>query len=333
MVDLIGKKFYFFGFSILIIIAGLVGYFVNGGFQMDIQFQGGSIMELQLNENTFNGMNEKQAQDKKAEIQKQAEEIVKTTVNKNASAQISTTLNSNDAGKKIDLLTVNIGTALQGKEQTTLVTALKADKVLSIKSDAQMQIQNVQPFIGKEIRNGALWAIFWASILIIFYVWWRFKALSGPSAGVMAILALLHDILIVLSVYAIFKIPLNDAFIAAVLTVIGYSMNDTIIIYDRIRENSNMLRKMPVGELVNKSILQTLNRSINTVVTVLICIVTVYAFAKYNNIKSIAEFSLPMIVGIASGCYSSIFIASPLWVLWKEGQEKRRIAAKAMAKA
>ena len=152
--------------------------------------------------------------------------------------------------------------------------------------------------------------------------------MSGLSAGIMAVLALLHDALIMLSVYTIFQIPLNESFIAAVLTVIGYSMNDTIIIYDRVRENSNLLRRTPIAELVNQSIVQTLNRSINTVVTVLISIITVYMFARFYNIPSIENFSFPLIIGIVSGCYSSIFIASPLWVIWKEGQAKRKKTVK-----
>jgi preprotein translocase subunit SecF len=152
--------------------------------------------------------------------------------------------------------------------------------------------------------------------------------MSGLSAGVTSVIALLHDAAILLSVYTVFNIPLNESFIAAVLTILGYSMNDTIIIYDRIRENSSLLRKFPIGELVNKSILQTLARSINTVLTVLICIATIYIYASINNIESVKQFSFPLMVGIASGCYSSIFIASPLFVMWKESQAKRKIAAK-----
>ncbi len=107
-------------------------------------------------------------------------------------------------------------------------------------------------------------------------------------------------------------------------------MNDTIIIYDRIRENSSLLRKVPIGELVNKSVVQTLNRSINTVVTVLICIITLYIFASLpsNNITSVKEFTLPLIVGIASGMYSSIFIASSLYVVWREREAKKKISGR-----
>jgi preprotein translocase subunit SecF len=116
---------------------------------------------------------------------------------------------------------------------------------------------------------------------------------------------------------------MNESFYCGHLTILGYSMNDTVIIYDRVRENSSLLRKMPIAELVNRSILQTLNRSINTVVTVLISILTVFIFASVYKIHSVTEFTFPLLIGITSGCYSSIFIASPLYVMWKEYKAKR----------
>ncbi|MCR4437031.1 MAG: protein translocase subunit SecF [Clostridiales bacterium] len=315
MVDLMGKKYYFFALSALIIIAGIVAYIVNGGMVLDIQFQGGTILEIQMKDGNFDP--------------RKAEDIVKNTVGKIATAQKSETYDSSGKNPKVYLLTINIANkqgSLTGDEQTKLVEALR--KEFDIPADAQMNVNNVAPFIGTELLSKGLQGVFWASVLIILYMWWRFQVMSGLSAGVTAILALLHDALIMLSIYAIFRVPVNDAFIAAVLTVIGYSMNDTIIIYDRIRENSNLLKKTPIAELVNRSIIQTLSRSINTVVTVEICMITVYAFAAYYNITSIMDFTLPLIVGITSGCYSSIFIASPLWVMWKESRAKKKVASK-----
>lgn len=314
MVDLMSKKYYFFALSIIIIIAGIIGYAVNG-LQLDIQFQGGTIMEIPMKDGNFDAA--------------KAEEIAKNTVGKIATAQKSETYDSSGKSSKVYLLTINIANkqgSLTGEEQNKLVDALK--KEFNIAADTQMNVSNVAPFIGKEILNKGLQAVLWASLLIILYIWWRFKVMSGLSAGITAVLALLHDALIMLSVYTIFRIPVNDAFIAAVLTVIGYSMNDTIIIYDRIRENSNLLRKTPIAELVNKSIIQTLARSINTVLTVEICMITILVFSVYFNISSMKNFTLPLIIGITSGCYSSIFIASPLWVLWKESRAKKKIGSK-----
>ncbi len=312
--DLIGKRNYLFAFSILLIIAGLVTWFVkggpNGGFKLDIQFQGGTVIQMHMPDDKF-------------DLNK-AVTTVKSTIGKDATTQKSQTYNASDKTKNINLLQVNISTKekLSTDEMNKVIEALKKDYNVP---NAQFDVNFVGPSIGDELRSNGVKAVIVSSILIILYIWLRFNVMSGLSAGVMAVLALLHDVLIMLSIYVFFSIPLNESFIAVALTVIGYSMNDTIIIYDRIRENSNLLRKTPIAELVNKSILQTLSRSINTVVTVLMCVLVTYIFAAYYNIDSMKQFTLPLLVGIASGCYSSIFIASPLWVVWKQSQEKGKI--------
>jgi preprotein translocase subunit SecF len=313
MIDLIGKKYYFFALSGLLILAGFVGLLVNG-VKLDIQFQGGTRMSVQMPSNDYDT--------------NKAVDLVKETIGKTATVMKSQTYNANDTASKLNIMVLDIASSdtLDQDQRSKLLTAIRSE--FNVKEDAEVNVNSIAPFIGNEIKTKALYAIFWSSLIIVLYVWWRFKIMSGLSAGVMAIVALLHDILIMCSVYFIFKIPLNDSFVAAVLTVIGYSMNDTIIIYDRIRENSNLLRKVPIGELVNKSVVQTLNRSINTVVTVLICIVTLFIFASYNNITSVKEFTLPLIVGISSGMYSSIFVASSLYVVWKERGARKKISGK-----
>ncbi len=313
MIDLIGKRNYFFALSLLILIIGAIGYIVNGP-QLDIQFEGGTRIQIQMPNDDYDT-------DK-------AVKIVKDTIGKTATVLKSNTYNAEDTSKKIYLMMLDIASqdTLDQTQRSQVLTAIK--KEFNIGDNANVNVNSIAPFIGDEIRKNALLAVFWASLIIIVYVWIRFKVMSGLSAGVMAIVALLHDILIMCSIYFVFKIPINDSFVAAILTVIGYSMNDTVIIYDRIRENSNLLRKVPIAELVNKSVVQTLNRSINTVVTVLICIVTLFIFASYNHIQSVKDFTLPLIVGIASGCYSSIFIASSLYVVWKERSAKKKISSK-----
>jgi preprotein translocase subunit SecF len=314
MTDLMGKKYYFFGLSLAILLTGLVFYFING-LQLDIQFQGGTIMKIQMPDDKFDT-------DKAAEI-------VKSSIGKTATVQKSSTYNAEDKANKIHMLVLNIASedTLTDAERQKVLADIK--KEFSVKDDAEINVSSIAPFIGDEIRKNGVLAVVWSSILIIIYVWFRFKALSGLSAGVMSIVALLHDVLIMFVIYIVFRIPLNDSFIAAILTVIGYSMNDTVIIYDRIRENKALLKKTPIAELVNKSIMQTLNRSINTGIAALRCINTDYVVASLNNIKAIQEFSFPLIIGIASGCYSSIFIASPLYVLWIESKNKKRMAVKA----
>uniref|UniRef100_UPI000AB5A5DC protein translocase subunit SecF n=1 Tax=Clostridium sp. NkU-1 TaxID=1095009 RepID=UPI000AB5A5DC len=135
--------------------------------------------------------------------------------------------------------------------------------------------------------------------------------------------ALVHDVIVVFFAFVLFQIPLNDAFVAVVLTIIGYSINDTIVIYDRIRENRKKDSKMPVDELVNISTSQTLGRSINTSCTTGICVLIILGASVYFQIGSILEFSLPMFFGILTGCYSSICVAGTLWAMWEKKKEKK----------
>ena len=161
-------------------------------------------------------------------------------------------------------------------------------------------------------------------ILILIYITFRFK---DYKFGVSAVMALVHDVLIMLTVYALFRIPLNNSFIAAMLTIVGYSINDTIIVFDRIRENK--IRKgykehqaVP-EEIVNSSINQTLGRSICTSITTLVMVVLLYILGT----DSVKEFALPLIVGVVAGTYSSIFVASPLWFdLSRLGKGKKKEA-------
>lgn len=182
-----------------------------------------------------------------------------------------------------------------------------------------------KPHIGKKALENSAIAIIFSAVFIVLYIWIRFSVLSGLSAGISAVLALVHDVLMVLFVFGIFRIPLNDAFVAVTLTIIGYSINDTIVLYDRIRENMQLdiERKEPVADLVDRSITETIGRSVNTAFTTVLCVSIVFIFAAVYNIESIKVFSLPMLVGMICGCYSSVCIAGPLWVTWKEHKRKR----------
>lgn len=318
MVNLYSKRYYFFILSALIIFAGAIAYFAIG-FKLDIQFEGGTVIELRANKDMFTDKNTQQ-------LQTQIAEFVTKTINKPASVQKSAAFDVSGSNSSYDVIKINIGSkdTLSNSEVTKVEeSVIKEFKLTS--QDPVISEESVEPFIGKEIMQNGIKAVAIAFVLIIIYVWMRFRVMSGLSAGVFAVVGVLHDVLVMISVYLIFQIPVNESFIAAILTVVGYSMNDTIIIYDRIRENNRLLRKTPLPELVNNSIIQTLNRSINTVVTALIAITTVYIFARVNGIGSMQEFSFPLIIGIATGCYSSIFIASPLYVMWKESQKKTKV--------
>ena len=176
----------------------------------------------------------------------------------------------------------------------------------------------VEPFFGKKFLTDGIIAIVLSSILVMVYVWIRFSRMGGLSAGVMALVALFHDVLVVFFTCVIFKIPIGDSFVAVTLSIIGYSVNDTIVIYDRIRENTKLHPKLPVDTLTDLSISQSIMRSVNTNVAVLLSVSLVYVLAHINSIDSIQSFALPMAIGSISGCYSTICIAGPLWVTWKK---------------
>lgn len=175
-----------------------------------------------------------------------------------------------------------------------------------------IQVDTVDPFVAQQTAHKAVWAILAAAAFIVIYVAIRFEfrfAIAG-------IIALLHDAFIVLSVFVLFRREIDLTFVAALLTIVGYSINDTIVIFDRIRENLKIDKPKDVEslrEVVNKSLWQTMARSINTVFTVLVAAVILYFFGGV----SIRNFTFALIIGLISGAYSSIFIASPIWVAWR----------------
>ncbi|MDQ2087229.1 protein translocase subunit SecF [Herbivorax sp. ANBcel31] len=322
MLDFYGKRKIFFTMSLLLILTGLIFFFVNGGFALDIQFQGGTEIQLEVNDSDFN------VEDPNDDIIR-AEEVALNTVDRRIMVRHTHSLGSAEGDGRMDFLVIGVATGeemLSDSEQRDLVSELRDE--FNIKEDAQMDVNSVSTSISRELRSKGILAVILASILMLLYIWIRFNIMSGLFAGLTAVVALIHDAAIMLSVYVVFGIPLNETFIAAVLTILGYSMNDTIVIYDRIRENSKASRKDTVEGLVNKSINQSLRRSINTSITTLACVTTVFIFASINGISSLQEFSFPLIIGLASGTYSSIFIASPLWVNWNKAHQRKKASQK-----
>ncbi len=177
-----------------------------------------------------------------------------------------------------------------------------------------IESESISATISGEMRNSALLSIFFAAVCILLYVTLRFK---DYRFGVSAVIALIHDVLVVLAVYAVFRIPINNSFIAAMLTIVGYSINDTIVLFDRVRENQKYMKRGDFKGVVDTSISQTISRSIYTSLTTFIMVAVLYVM----GVASIREFALPLMVGILSGTYSSIFVASPLWYLFKRKEE------------
>ncbi len=295
------KKYLFAIISGFVILAGIAGCAFYG-VKLDTQFKGGAVLSYSVSEQADTG-----------KIQEAIEKETKRPV----TVQIK---EDNMTGLKRLSVTLAGNAGISPEEQKTITDTINSTIG---KNDASLsETFVVEPYIGAKALRNAATAIVLSLIFIVVYVWIRFSVISGLSAGITAMIALVHDVIVVLFAFVLFQIPLNDAFVAVVLTIIGYSINDTIVVYDRIRENRKHDLKMPVDTLVNISTTQTLGRSINTSFTTGICVLILMVASVYFHIESIMEFSLPMFFGILTGCYSSICVAGTLWAMWEKRKEK-----------
>lgn len=295
------KKWYFC-ISLALFIIGIAFIFING-VQLDIQFTGGSKITY-----SYNGNLDVDA----------AKNSIQSVTTRVVSTQESTS--STDGLKSLVV-------SLSGKESLSTEEQSKIDEAIITKfadnKISRESITNVEPYIGARFLRKGITAIVLAIILIILFVTIRFKLISGFSAAVTALIALFHDVLIVFFVFVVMGIPLNDGFIAVVLTILGYSVNDTLVIYDRIRENKKIYGdKMALADLVDLSINQTARRCLFTTILTFSAMFLVFIFALINNIPSVVNFAFPLMIGIASGCYSSICLAAPIWVSWQSRKAK-----------
>lgn len=292
------KKFALLSATLFVI--GIIFCFING-VKLDTQFTGGVVL-------TYTVDGEVSTSDVKT--------AVSATTDRPVTVQISSDRQSNE--KQIVITLAGNG-GISPEEQNEITDALSSfDATLS-------QTYAVEPYIGaKALKNSGI-AILLSVVFIIAYVWIRFSTIHGLSAGITGMIALLHDVIIVFFAFVVFKIPLNDSFVAVTLTIIGYSINDTIVVYDRIRENGKINPKISRIALVNESISQTFRRSINTSVTTGLCVLIILLASYMFNITSITEFALPMFFGLISGCYSSVCIASIVWCMWELRKQKKLI--------
>lgn len=295
------KKYLFAIISGFVILSGIAGCFFYG-VKLDTQFKGGAVLSYSVSEQADTG-----------KIQEAIEKQTKRPV----TVQIK---EDNMTGLKRLSVTLAGNAGISPEEQKSITDTINSTVG---KNDAKLsETFVVEPYIGAKALKNAAAAIILSLIFIVVYVWIRFSVISGLSAGITAMIALVHDVFVVFFAFVLFQIPLNDAFVAVVLTIIGYSINDTIVIYDRIRENRKHDSKMPVDTLVNVSTSQTLGRSINTSATTGICVLILMVASVYFHIESIMEFSLPMFFGILTGCYSSICVAGTLWAMWEKKKGK-----------
>ncbi|MGE5529910.1 MAG: protein translocase subunit SecF [Patescibacteria group bacterium] len=232
-----------------------------------------------------------------------------------------------DLSTGLDVYGVIVKTrALKGwTEQGMILNALNGYFGSEVARD-RLQISMVDPAIGRETVLNSFYAVLIACLLILVYIAIRFEFKSGVAG----VLALIHDTLVVIGLFALLRKEIDATIIAALLTIIGYSINDTIVVFDRVRENMRSRRKgQGFDELVNESVLQTMRRSLNTAATTVLAVLVLYLVGS----ESIKDFCLALIVGITAGTYSSIFVAGALWAAWKNWEERRQVAGKPMPAA
>lgn len=279
------KKVTLFILATVILIG--IGSFIFRGFNIDIDFSGGSEIKLNIGQEVTN------------EISNQINDIIANDIGKKYVSSTKASVSDNNTA------IIRTGTnPLSLEQQQTLITSL--EEAFPDADFDDKEIITISPSIGSELKKTAIIAVCVAVVLMLIYIAIRFK----PISGVAAILSLIHDLFVMLTVYSLLQIPINVNIIAALLTILGYSINATIIIFDRVRENrASSGEQDSFDDIVDQSIHQTLTRSINTTITTLFTIGMVYIF----GVDSIKNFALPLIVGIVAGLFSSIFLSGLIW--------------------
>ena len=293
MLDIIGKRYWYLLFSAIIIIPGLISLLVPPGLKLSVDFTGGTLWELKFNQNV-------------------------------APAQVQHVLASYNLGDAV-IQTAGEGTLMVRSKEIPSDSQLKKDVEGALRQQigdyTELQFQSVGPAVAGETFSYAAIAVVAASLGILLYLWYAFRRVPSPLRyGVCAIIALLHDALLVLGVFSIlgrlFNIEIDSLFVTALLTVIGFSVHDTIVVFDRIRENMGRRARETFAEVVNHSVLQTIGRSLTTSLTVIITLVALVLFGGVTT----RTFTLALLIGIVSGTYSSIFNASMLLLMWENGE-------------
>lgn len=299
----------FFGISLGIILIGIICNFVFGT-QLDIQFRGGSYIKYSYVGNVDTD---------------KLKDVIQTNTKQEVTMSISSDILSNS--KKGDAYTIRVefaGTkAISTNEQKKLTQTVQ--KAFPDNNFKVLEASAIESSMGSKFLLKCLTAVAIASILMVLYVTVRFRKIGGLSAGVMALVALFHDVAMIYFMYVIFQMPIDSNFIAVVLMILGYSLNDTIVIYDRVREERrNFGAKEDIGYVFDYSATKVLRRTIFTSLTTLMAIGTVLVVSMIFNISSVTSFALPMMIGVISGCYSSVCIAGPLWVMWQRHKKKAK---------
>ena len=301
------KSKYFAIVSLVLVIAGIVGLLIHGGLSYGIDFTGGTTIQLDMQGADFSTDD--------------IEAIVSGIIGEgDVQAQLV------DGGQSVSIKTVELPYSDGGSNEKldSIFSEIEAKYNITIPA-SERNVTTISAGTSKKILTDSMYAVLIAVALMLLYITVRFEFLSGVSA----VVGLIHNIVIMIGFYALFKIPVNNSFVAAILTIVGYSINNTIVIFDRVRENLRKNKSASYEEIADTSTAQSLNRTINSSITTLITIGMLYIL----GVNSIREFALPIIIGIIAGTYASIFLCAPLWVKMKNGVAKRRRNKAASKKA
>ncbi|WP_099205996.1 protein translocase subunit SecF [Scatolibacter rhodanostii] len=303
--DFYKSKKYFIAVSVVIMLAGVV-FNITSGVKLDTQFAGGAQLQYSVSGGNVE--------------QEDVQDIVTEATGKHATVVVNESMAEEDAGKKFITISFSGKEALNVEEQKNVLVSLE-DKFAD--SDFEfVQSSSMDPAMGAKFLQKCLVCLAITVVFLLIYIGLRFKKIGGLTAGGTAIIALLHDVLITYFVFVIFGMPINDNFMAVILTILGYSLNDTIVIFDRIRENRRLMPKSDITYISNLSLSQTFGRSVMTSVATFAALLVTYIIAIMNNMDSVASFAMPMMIGVVAGAYSSLVIAAPLYS-WLQLRQKK----------
>lgn len=293
-IDFINKRRIAFIISALFILTGIVSLIINGGPKYSIDFTGGVSLELDLSPVTENA--------EVIDIQEIRDVLAQNDIEGTEIQEIK-----DSEGRTLILIKTKAVGDAKDKVSTQIVNIIKKNFPDNINPETLIRLQEeVGPKIGEELKGKAILAIFWALLGIIIYIWWRFEF----AFGVAAVIALFHDVMITVGIFSITGKEISLPIVAALLTIVGYSLNDTIVVFDRIREDLKIYRKESYGGVINHSINETLSRTIITSLTTFVVVLSLYIFGG----TVIHDFAFAILIGVVVGTYSSIFVASPLMV-------------------
>ena len=305
-IDFVGKRKVFFTISLIVILAGIISLVINKGPKYGIDFTGGVSLEIDLSPVSPAA--------KPITIQEVRDVLAKAGI---MDAEIQEIKSITDKTKSYVLVKTKKSTENGENLSKKILEVLKENFPNNVNPATFLRSQQVVgPKIGEELKGKALLAIFWSLLGIILYIWWRFEF----TYGLAAIAALFHDVLITVGIFSILGKEITLPIIAALLTIVGYSLNDTIVVFDRIREDLKLYRKSDYATVINKSINQTLSRTIITSLTTFVVVLSLYIFGG----SVINDFALALLIGVIVGTYSSIYIASPIMISHFEKRKKRR---------